>query len=114
MKSAFLFCLAFFFCCSSMAQFCRQEKYSPEFDYTMFRHYQENKKGTVGKGILIGALAGIAVAGTVYFISEVYIPRVADQPAPSNTHLLTYGISGFVIGSIAGAVIAAIHDKKVH
>jgi hypothetical protein len=52
-------------------------------------------------------LTGLAVAGTTYFIAEVYVPKLADTHSTNSSQkALTYGISGIIIGGFIGAIVS--------
>ncbi|HET7003220.1 MAG TPA: hypothetical protein VFI33_17980 [Puia sp.] len=89
------------------SQIAFQQEKLPDFDRTMFKHFKEPKKSYLQKGILVGMLAGLAVAGTTYFIAEVYVPKLTDTHSTNTSQkALTYGISGIIIGGFIGAIVS--------
>ena len=89
------------------SQIVFQQEKLPDFDKTMFRDYKEQRKFSLQKGILVGILTGLAVAGTTYFIAEVYVPKLADTHSTNTSQkALTYGISGIIIGGFIGAIVS--------
>lgn len=94
---------------------------SSEISYQSISNMKIRRKGSVGRGALIGGLSGMAAGVISGFIAgDDKIKPVSEDPwqisailaSSAGDKALAFGLLGLVSGGVIGAIIGAISNKK--